>query len=135
MFSYKTQIRVRYAETDKMGYVYYGNYATYYEVARVEALRSLGLTYKSMEESGIMMPVIENRAKYIGPAKYDELITIHIMIKKMPVMRITFEYELFNESEKLINLGETTLAFVNMQSGRVCEAPKNIVNVLKPFIE
>jgi len=134
MFTFQTQIRESCEETDKIGYVYYGNYATYYEVARVEALRSLGLTYKSLEDQGILMPVIEYNTKYIKPALYDDVLTIQVKIKKIPGIRITFEYEIFNESEKLINLGMTTLTFINTKTNRVCEAPEAILNVLKPLI-
>lgn len=133
MFSHQTTIRVSYADTDQMGYVYYGNYARYYEIARVESLRSLGLTYRELEKSGIMMPVVENRSKYIRPAGYDELLTIKTIIRNLPEKRVTFEYELFNEQEKMINLGETILAFVNANSRKPCAAPGMIVNVLKPF--
>ena len=133
MLSQEVSIRVRYAETDQMGYVYYGNYATYYEVARVECLRNLGLSYKIMEEEGIMMPVVENTSKYILPAKYDDLLTIKIFVKEMPSKRITFEYEIYNEREKLINLGITILAFVDMKNGRACSAPESIISLLKPF--
>lgn len=133
MFTHQTTIRVSYADTDQMGYVYYGNYARYYEIARVEALRSLGLTYKELEKSGIMMPVIENKSKYIRPAGYDELLTLKTIIRKLPGKRVTFEYEVYNEEEKLINLGETMLAFVDAQSRKPCSAPDLIVNILKPF--
>lgn len=133
MLSQEVSIRVRYAETDQMGYVYYGNYATYYEVARVECLRNLGFSYKIMEEQGIMMPVVENSSKYIRPAKYDDLLTIKIFVKEMPSKRITFEYEIYNEREKLINLGITILAFVDMKNGRACNAPESIIALLKPF--
>ena len=115
MFSHSTKIRVRYSDTDQMGYMYYGNYAEFYEVGRVEMLRSLGLTYKSMEESGIIMPVTELKCKYIKPALYDEEITVKVFIDKMPSFRIHFRYELFNEKEELINLGETTLVFINQE--------------------
>ena len=133
MLSQKVSIRVRYAETDQMGYVYYGNYATYYEVARVECLRNLGFSYKIMEEEGIMMPVVENTSKYIRPARYDDLLTIKIFVKEIPTKRITFEYEIYNEREKLINLGVTILAFVDMKNGRACDAPESIIALLKPF--
>ena len=133
MLQQKINIRVRYAETDKMGYVYYGNYATYYEVARVECLRKLGFSYKVLEEQGVMMPVVENKSKFIRPAKYDDLLTIKVMVEEMPERRITFKYELYNEREKLINLGETMLAFVNMKNGKPCEAPDSIITLLKPF--
>jgi acyl-CoA thioester hydrolase len=76
MYSAETKIRVRYGETDQMGYLYYGYYALYYEVGRAEAIRELGFTYKQMEDMGIMMPVAELNAKYYRPAKYDDLITV-----------------------------------------------------------
>ena len=133
MLSHTIEIRVRYAETDQMGYVYYGNYATYYEVARVESLRNLGFSYKSLEEEGILMPVTENKSKFIRPAKYDDLLTIKVMVKKFPTNRITFEYEIYNERKKLINLGETILAFVDKKTGRAHEVPESIAKLLKPF--
>ena len=113
MFSNTTKIRVRYAETDQMGYMYYGNYAAFFEVGRVEMLRSLGMTYKSMEDAGIIMPVSEMKCKYIKPALYDEEITVKVIIEAMPSIRIHFRYELFNEKEELIHIGETTLVFVD----------------------
>ena len=133
MLKHTIEIRVRYAETDQMGYVYYGNYATYYEVARVESLRNLGFSYKSLEEEGILMPVTENKSKFIRPAKYDDLLTIKVMVKKFPTNRITFEYEIYNERKKLINLGETILAFVDKKTGRAHEVPESIAKLLKPF--
>jgi len=133
MLTQEVKIRVRYAETDQMGYVYYGNYATYYEVARVESLRIIGFSYKLLEEQGIMMPVVENKSKFIRPAIYDDLLTINVIVDEMPSNRITFKYEIYNEKEKLINLGETILAFVNMKNGRACDAPESITNLLKPF--
>lgn len=135
MFRFETNIRVRYAETDKMGFVYYGNYAAYYEVARVESLRSLGITYKSMEENGIILPVLENFSKYILPAQYDDLITILVLLKEKPGTRIRFEYECYNQDKKLINLGYTVLVFVDMKTGRPVESPAYINEVLKPFFD
>ena len=102
MFSTSTKIRVRYADTDQMGYMYYGNYAEFYEVGRVEMLRELGLTYKSMEESGIIMPVTDLKCKYLKPALYDEEITVKVILEQMPSVRIHFKYELYNEKEELL---------------------------------
>lgn len=116
-----------------MGYVYYGYYAMYYEVARVESLRQLGLTYRELEEKGVMMPVLENKSKYHAPARYDELLTIVTTIHQKPGVRITFNYEIFNEQDKLINTGETQLVFLNKQSGRPCPAPKEMLTVLEPY--
>jgi len=133
MFSHSTKIRVRYADTDQMGYMYYGNYAEFYEVGRVEMLRSLGMTYKSMEDSGIIMPVTELKCKYIKPAHYDEEITVKVIIETMPALRITFKYELYNEKEELINLGETTLVFIKMENNRPCMPSEDFLKKLKVY--
>ena len=96
MISHLTQFRVRYSETDQMGYVYYGNYAQYFEVGRVEWLRNLGFSYKTMENEGVMLPVINLQINYLKPAKYDNLLTLRTTLVKKPVVRIEFSYELFN---------------------------------------
>ncbi len=133
MFQHETKIRVRYADTDQMGYVYYGNYARFYEIGRVESLRSLGLTYKELEEQGVMMPVLENHSKYHAPALYDEYLTIRTKIEKTPSVRIIFHYEIENEQGKLIHQGETLLVFVNMATNRPCRMPEVMEKVLKPY--
>lgn len=133
MLIHSTKIRVRYGETDQMGYMYYGNYAQFYEVGRVEILRSLGMTYESMEASGIMMPVLELKCKYIKPALYDQEITVKVIIEKMPGIRIHFNYELYNEQEELINVGETTLVFVDMVKNKPCLPSVEFLNKVKPF--
>jgi acyl-CoA thioester hydrolase len=135
MFEHSTKIRVRYGETDQMGYMYYGNYAEFFEVGRVEMLRSLGLTYSGMEASGIMMPVLEMKSKYLKPARYDEEITVKVIMDKMPGVKIHFRYELFNEKQELIHLGETLLAFVNMKSSRPCLPSAEFLEKLKPFFQ
>lgn len=133
MYRSETTIRVRYGETDQMGYVYYGYYAMYYEVARVESLRQLGVTYKEIEATGIMMPVLENKSKYLAPARYDELLRIVTTIREIPGVRVKFEYDIFNEENKLIHQGETLLAFVDTKSGRPCRPPQAMQQVLAPF--
>lgn len=133
MFSHSTKIRVRYADTDQMGYMYYGNYAMFYEVGRVEMLRSLGMTYKSMEESGIIMPVTELKCKYIKPALYDEEIRVDVFIDKMPSLRIHFRYELYNEKEELINIGETVLVFIDKEMNKACLPSSDFLNRLKIY--
>jgi acyl-CoA thioester hydrolase len=135
MFEYTTKVRVRYGETDQMGYMYYGNYAEFYEVGRVEMLRSLGMTYSAMEASGIMMPVLEMKCKYIKPALYDEEISIRVIMDKMPGIRIHFKYELYNPNNELINIGETLLVFVNMKTNRPCLPPQDFIDGLKPFFQ
>lgn len=133
MFTHSSKIRVRYADTDQMGYMYYGNYAAFYEVGRVEMLRSLGMTYKSMEDSGIIMPVTELKCKYIKPALYDEEITVKVIVETMPSVRINFKYELYNEKEELINLGETTLVFIDKEKNRPCLPSEQFLTSMKPF--
>lgn len=118
MIQHEIKIRVRYAETDQMGYVYYGNYATYFEVARVEMIRSIGYSYKSMEAEGILMPVLELKTKYIKPAFYDQELTIKTTIKSKPTVRIKFDYEVFNDEGQLLTVAETTLVFVRQETGR-----------------
>jgi len=133
VFSHQTKIRVRYAETDKMGYVYYGNYATYFEVARVEALRSLGINYKEMEDKGVMLPVLSYSIKFFKPAYYDEELTIKLFIKEMPQARIHFHFETFNESTMKINQAEVVLVFVDMEKNKPCSAPEELTSKLKSF--
>ncbi len=135
MLEHVTKIRVRYGETDQMGYVYYGNYAEFYEVGRVEMLRSLGMTYREMEKDGVMMPVLEMKCKYLKPALYDEEITIKVIMEQMPGVKIHFRYELFNEKQELINIGETLLAFINMNTNRPCLAPAEFIEKTKRFFE
>jgi len=136
MYTYDAPpIRVRYADTDQMGYVYYGNYARFYEIGRVEALRNLGFHYKEMEASGVMMPVYENRSRYLRPARYDDLLTVRVTIRELPLVRIVFHYDLFNQLNEHLHSGETTLVFQQMQTGRLCKAPAELVDKLKPFFE
>jgi acyl-CoA thioester hydrolase len=135
MYQSETSIRVRYGETDQMAYVYYGNYAMYYEVARVESLRKLGVTYKELEASGIMMPVLENHSKFLAPARYDELLRIVTTIREKPTVKIKFEYEIFNEQNKLINQGETLLVFIDSKTGRPVRTPEMMSRVLESFFK
>ncbi|NGM72356.1 acyl-CoA thioesterase [Sphingobacterium sp. SGL-16] len=135
MFVHEEKVRVRYAETDQMGYVYYGNYAAYYEVARTEMLRKRGFSYKELEEMGVMMPVLEMNIKYIQPAKYDELLTIKVIIREKPAVRIKFEYEVYNEAGTLLNTGTTQLVFVDMAKNRPCKAPDVFMKQMEPYFD
>ncbi len=119
----ETKVRVRYAETDQMGYVYYGNYATYYEIGRTNALRSLGTTYNALENAGIIMPVIKMNVQYKNPAKYDDLLTIKTIVKEIPKIRMDFFYEIYNEAGELLNIGETTLVFISKERMRPVACP------------
>ena len=131
MISNEIQVRVRYAETDQMGYVYYGNYATYFEVARVELLRSIGFTYKKLEEEGIMLPVFEFSIKYFKPAFYDDLLTIKTSLEYNNGARIKFHYKIFNDSGTLLNKAETTLVFIDRKTNRPTAMPEEMKTALK----
>ena len=134
MFESEVQLRVRYAETDQMGYVYHGNYAAYFEVTRTEVFRKLGIEYKEMEASGTMMPVLELKTKFIRPAKYDDLLTIRLFVKSKPHgTRIKFEYEVLNEEGTLLTIGETLMVFVDMKTGRPTEIPALIHQKLDAY--
>jgi acyl-CoA thioester hydrolase len=135
IIQHHTFIRVRYSETDQMGFVYYGNYAAYFEVARVEALRSLGVSYKLLEESGVLMPVKNFEIAYLKPAKYDEMIEIVTTIKEMPKSGILFEYESLNEKKEIINRAKTTLVFLDAARMRPIRVPQLIIEALHLHIE
>jgi acyl-CoA thioester hydrolase len=134
MFITETQIRVRYAETDQMNVVYYGNYAQYFEVARAESIRNLGFTYKEMEASGVIMPVVEMLTKFLRPAHYDDLLTIKTILKELPVdHRIVFEHEVYNQQKKLLTLGKVILYFVKIDSFEKTQMPQGLRSVLQTF--
>ena len=135
MYSLETKIRVRYAETDQMSFVYYGVYAQYYEVGRVELLRSMGLSYKEIEEMGYNLPVVNMNINYKKPAFYDDELTIRTTIKELPSAKITFDYEIFNDAGDLLNVGEVILVFVDKETGKPCFAPKVIMNKFKEYIK
>ena len=135
MYQSSTTVRVRYGETDQMGYVYYGVYAMYYEVARVESLRQLGLSYKEVEAMGVIMPVLENKSKYLAPGRYDEVLTIVTTVREKPGVKIRFDYEIFNEEKRLIHQGETLLAFVDQKTNRPCRPPQEMQKVLEPYFK
>jgi acyl-CoA thioester hydrolase len=134
MFTHDTQIRVRYGETDQMGYLYYGNYAQYYEVGRSEAIRTLGIAYKHMEETlKIMMPVMSLQMRFVRPALYDELLTVRTTLRHLPSDTITFHMEIFNEKKKLLNGGSVKLCFVDMKTNKTILTPPYLVEALKPY--
>ena len=131
MYSFETKIRVRYGETDQMSFVYYGVYAQYYEVGRVELLRSLGLSYKEIEAMGFALPVVNMNIKYKKPAFYDDELTIRTTIKELPSAKIIFHYETLNEKGELLNVGEVILVFINKKTGKPCFAPEVIMNKIE----
>jgi acyl-CoA thioester hydrolase len=135
MIEHNVELRVRYAETDQMAYVYYGNYASYFEVGRVETFRRIGFSYKELEEAGVIMPVLEFKTKYLKPAKYDDLLTIKVFVKEKPGVRIKFDYEVYNEQNILLTIAETTLVFVNSQSGKPCFLPEKFQSIVHPYFQ
>lgn len=133
MFVSETTLRVRYGETDQMGYVYYGNYALYYEVGRVEGLRVLGTSYKELEDNGVMLPVLEVQSKYLKPARYDDLLTICTMVRELPATRIRFDYEIFNAAQQLLHTAAVTLVFIDKASGRPMRCPVSLTAAFAPY--
>jgi len=127
----ETKLRVRYGETDQMGIVYYGNYADYLEQGRTEWLRSLGFSYKSMEENNIQLPVINMNINYKKPALYDDVITVTTTLTKMPDFKIHFYYEIHNQNDQLLITATTTLAFVNSVTRKLRKAPDYLIDKLQ----
>ena len=134
MYSNEISLRVRYAETDQMGYVYYGNYAQYYEVGRVELLRSIGVSYKSLEEMGYELPVVNFSINYLKPAHYDDNLILKTSLIEIPTSRIVFYFECFNKKKELLNKGEVTLVFVNSKTKKPCKPPAIIIDTLSKFL-
>jgi len=124
-------LRVRYAETDPMKYVYYGNYATYFELGRVELFRSIGISYDEIEKQGIWLPVSDYKIKYLKPALYDQKLEIHTFMKKIPGVRIEFEYEIYNEEQIKITEASTTLFFLNAENNKVIKCPDFLMKLIE----
>ncbi len=123
-------LRVRYGETDPMKYVYYGNYAEYLEVARVELFRSIGMSYEAIENRGIWLPVSEYKIKYLKPAKYDELLEIHTKITKIPGVKIEFEYDIYNEMKEKITTAIVTLFFLDAKKNKIIRCPDFLMELI-----
>ena len=134
MYEHSTTVRVRYAETDRMDVVYYGNYAMYFEIGRVEAIRHLGVSYKDIEDMGIILPVVELNIKYLRPAKYDDLITIKSQIKTLPTdHKIVFDQEVYNEAGKLLTIGQVKLYFMDASMNNKTEMPASMMEKLSVY--
>lgn len=134
MIKSETKIRVRYGETDQMGYAYYGVYAQYYEVGRVEAMRLIGFSYKEVEAKGILMPVVEYSISYKKPAFYDDEITVVTYIRQMPKgVKLPFEYECYNSVGELLNTGKVILVYIQKSNNKVTSLPSWLEDALKPF--
>lgn len=133
MYVAETKIRVRYGETDQMGVVYHGNYALYFEIARTEALRQIDITYKELEQNGVMMPVVNLNINYKRPAKYDDLLTIKAYFRQAPTVKAVIDYEVFNEQQELLSTGESTLVFVDMATNKVTRCPDMLAAKFAPY--
>lgn len=133
MHQKNTHLRVRYAETDQMGVVYYGVYAQYFEVGRVESLRDLGIRYRALEEEGIMLPVRRLEVNYKAPARYDDWLTIETTVQEMPQTRILFAHRILNEANQVLCTGTVELVFVDALSRRPRMAPAEVLDALKPY--
>jgi acyl-CoA thioester hydrolase len=134
MFSSETRIRVHYALTDQMGYVYYGHYAQFYEIGRAEAIRQLGYTYRDIEQLGIIMPVGTMECKYLLPARYDDLLTVKTILQELPGSnKVVFFHEIYNEAGEKLNTGSVTLHFMDRQGKRPARIPQPLLEKLAPY--
>ncbi|MEO0403614.1 MAG: thioesterase family protein [Bacteroidota bacterium] len=133
MYHHSHQLRIRYSETDQMGYVYYGNYAAFLELGRVETLRSLGISYKSLEEKGVMLPVVHFSINYKSPAKYDDLIVVKTTITQMPTAKILFDYEVLSAEGNLLADAHTMLVFMDDSTRRPIKCPEAIISALQAY--
>lgn len=135
MIEIKCSLRVRYSETDRMNYVYYGNYPTYLEVGRTELLRKLGTTYREIEEMGIWLPVLNLHIDYKTPARYDDLLEITARVTSLPRVRIHFEYEIHNQKKELILTAQTDLFFFDPSRQRPIPCPNDILSLFQPYFD
>ena len=131
MKNHQIQLRVRYSETDQMGVVYHGNYIPYFEMGRVEWLRNKGVSYKSMEESGIALPIVSMNINYKKSARYDDLLTVRTVFKSQSSVKIEFDCEIYNEFEELLTTAQFILVFVSLKTGRPTAPPDYILELLK----
>jgi len=134
MKEYEFTVRVRYAETDQMGVVYHGNYAQYFEMGRVEWLRNLGVSYKWMEENGVMLPVVSLKMNYKKPARYDDVLRVKTILKSQNSVKIEFDYEIYNEQNQLLTTGYSMLVFVDMKTGRPIVPPKYVSDKINEIL-
>jgi len=134
MYITETQIRIHYALTDQMGVVYHGHYAQFYEIARAEAIRQIGYTYKDIETMGIIMPVVDIHSRFLRPAKYDDLITVKTLLKELPLHhKIVFHHEIYNEQDELLNTGDITLYFMDAKTMKRCDMPEPLKEKLVKY--
>lgn len=131
MNGHSVEVRVRYGETDQMGVVYHGSYVPYFEIGRVEWLRNKGVSYKSLEESGVALPIVSMHLNYKRPARYDDLLTVITKLKKYSGVKIEFDCEIRNENQELLTTAHFILVFVDIKNGKPIEPPKYILDILE----
>lgn len=132
-YSHVLPLRIRYSETDQMGFCYYGNYPVFLEVARVEMLRNLGVVYADLEKQGIILPVKSLEIDYKLPLRYDELFTIETTLTEISSCTITFSYQFFGEDQKLRTTASTTLVFTNSSTFRPCRVPEELLRLITNY--
>lgn len=135
MYSYETIIRVRYNETDRMGYLHHSVYASYFEIARTEMMRNLGISYKEMEDSGILLPVYALNISFRQPAFYDDKLTVKSMLTMLPVVKLIIEYEVINQNRQLICTATSTNVFINASNRKPIRAPESMIQKFNGFFE
>jgi acyl-CoA thioester hydrolase len=131
MKDHTVEVRVRYSETDQMGVVYHGNYIPYFEIGRVEWLRNKGISYKTMEENGIALPIVSMTVNYKKPARYDELLTVHTVFKSQSSVKIEFDCAIYNVANELLTTAQFILVFVSLKSGKPVSPPDYILELFK----
>ena len=131
MIENKTPLKIRYSETDQMGYAHHGNYAQYFEIGRLALLSEHGISYKKMEEEGIILPVYSINTRFIKPAKFDDSLTLKTILKEIPSARIQFDYEIYNSKNELITTGNTTLVFVDTAKNRPIKIPQELLSKIR----
>ena len=131
MISHNCPVRVWYKDTDQMGIVHHANYLGYYEAARSDLLRASGMSFSEVERRGIMMPVLEVQSRFLRPARYDELITVRVIVRELPAVRITFDYEIYDPQGVLLNTGSTVLGFIHSDTRRPCRCPAWFLDLLR----
>ncbi len=130
MNTHVQQVRVRYSETDQMGVVYHGNYVPYFEIGRVEWLRNKGVSYKTMEENGIALPIVSMTINYKKPARYDDLLHIHTTLKSQTTVKVEFDCKIYNDQQELLTTAHFILVFLDLKTGRPTLPPENILKIL-----
>lgn len=135
MIQYDYQFRVAYPDTDQMGTMHHANYVKYYETARWELFRSIGVSYKSIEDAGVMCPVIRMNFKFLKTTRYDELLTVRTTLKTIKGVRMWFEYKLYNEQNELINEADTELAFVGRDNWKPCKMPDILIAAIEKYLQ